>query len=183
MNALAQSRLFDAPAAGLYPLSVPAANELLTAWGHKLGPCERPFHSEAFAFELHGEPIAVAISASIVGVTAAGYPREQVVELARQAARERWANRVMIRLWREICAPAWPCWPVWAAVSYSKNSTHSGDLYRFDGWRKVREDCGSSGGGTWSSPTPEARSGSKTLWCFDYPQKRVMHEVNGSGCI
>ena len=170
MNAVAQARLFEAPAAGLYPVSIHAANELLSAWGHKLGPCERPFHSEAFALEVHGQPVAVAISASIVGGPVAGYERNEVVELARQAACLPWANRVLIRLWREICAPAWPCWPVRAAVSYHKNGMHRGDLYRFDGWEKVREDCGSSGGGTYSSKRVkgDALHGSKTLWLYKY---------------
>lgn len=168
----AQRRLFEVPAVGLYDLDLDDANRLLVEWGHKLGPCERPFRSEAFALELHGEPISVAISASTVSETAAGFDRVQLVELARLAARVRWANRVMIRLWREVCAPKWPCWPVRAAVSYSHNAMHSGNLFRFDGWEKVREDCGSSGGGTWSKPRAEgdAVRGSKTLWLWRFPE-------------
>lgn len=159
-----------APAIGLYPISLRDANALLLEWRHKLGACERPFHSEAYALEMHGSPIAVAISASIVSATVASYRRNEVVELARQAACVPWANRIMIRLWREVCAPMWQCWPVQAAVSYSKNSTHSGDLYRFDGWEKVRDDCGSSGGGTWSEKrSPDsALTGRKTLWLHRY---------------
>lgn len=166
----AQQRLLDVPAVGLYPMPVADANALLLAWGHKLGPCERPFHSEAFALELHGEPISVAISASIVNGPVAGYERTEVVELARQAAAAAWANRVMIRLWREVCAPAWPCWPVRAAVSYSHNGMHRGDLYRFDGWEKVREDSRSGGGGSWGRKrkSTDAVYGSKTLWVYRY---------------
>ncbi len=166
-----QARLFEAPVVGLYQIAVHRANELLAMWGHKLGPCGRPFHSEAFAIEFHGDPIAVAISASVVNGPVGGLERDQVVELARLAARVRWANRVMLRLWRETCAPAWPCWPVRAAVSYSHNAMHSGNLYRFDGWEKVREDCGSSGGGgTWGRPRADgdAVRGSKTLWLWRY---------------
>lgn len=177
----AQARLLEVPAAGLYPIAVDEANRLLTEWGHKLGACTRPFHSEAFALEVHGAPIALAISASIVSASvrwtrtdesSEGLERGQVVELARLAACERWACRVMLRLWREICAPSWPCWAVRGAVSYSHNAMHSGDLYRFDGWTKMREDCGSGGGGTWSKSreADAAVAGRKTLWLWRYPE-------------
>lgn len=170
MTALPQQRLIDAPAAGLYPISLVDANRLLVEWQHKLGACVRPFHSEAFALEVHGRPVAVGMSASIVNGPVGGYRRDQVVELARQGACERWANRVMIRLWREVCARSWPCWPVKAAVSYSANSMHSGDLYRFDGWQKIRDDAGSSGGGTWSKTraADDVKRGSKTLWLYEF---------------
>lgn len=170
MSAMLQRRLIETPAAGLYPISVDDANALLVAWQHRLGSCVRPFHSEAFALEVHGRPVAVAMSASIVNGPVGGYRRDQVVELARQGACEHWANRVMLRLWREVCARAWPCWPVKAAVSYSHNSMHSGDLYRFDGWRKVRDDAGSSGGGTWSTKrgADDVKRGAKSLWLYDF---------------
>lgn len=155
---------------GLYPVSVDDANALLVKWGHRLGPCNRPFHQEAFALEMHGEPIAVAVSASIVNGPVAGYERDEVVELARQAAAVPWANRVMLRLWREACAPKWACWPVKAAVSYSHNGMHRGDMYRMDGWRKIRDDAGSMGGGSWSRQrcATEAIAGKKTLWVYEY---------------
>lgn len=170
LNAIAQRRLIETPAAGLYPIALGDANRLLVAWKHKLGACERPFHSEAFAFEVHGEPIAVAISASIVNGPVGGFGRMEVVELARQGASRSWANRVMLRLWREVCAPSWPCWKVKAVVSYSHNGMHSGQLYRFDGWRKVRDDAGSSGGGTWSTKrdADDVKRGSKSLWLYEY---------------
>lgn len=165
-----QPRLMDVPIVGLYPMPVAEANALLVEWEHKLGPCNRPFHQEAFALEVTGRPVAVAVSASIVNGPVASFDRQQVVELARLAACEPWANRVMLRLWRETCARLWPCWPVEAAVSYSHNGMHTGDLYRFDGWRKVRDDAGSSGGGSWSRQryASEAVHGRKSLWVFEY---------------
>lgn len=89
----------------------------------------------------------------------------------RQAACEPWANRVMIRLWRETLAQLWPCWPVKAAVSYSHNGMHTGDLYRFDGWARWKTDAGSSGGGTWGRvrSNTDAVYGKKTLWGWRYP--------------
>jgi hypothetical protein len=165
-------RLIDVPIAGLYPITVQEANRFLVLIGHRLGPCNRPFHSEAFGYELDGSLIAVAISASIVNGPVAGYDRSEVVELARLGGAVRWVNRVMLRLWREICGPRWTGWPVQAAVSYSKNAMHSGNLYRFDGWTKVREDAGQWGGsGTnWTRPRSNAdlTKGPKTLWLWRY---------------
>jgi hypothetical protein len=173
MSAVAmQLRLLTVPIVGLMPMEVEAANALLVEWGHRLGTVNRPFRSEAFALELDGRIIAVAISASTVSATVAEYRRQEVVELARLASdpTQRWATRVMLRLWREACAPRWECWPVRAAISYSKNALHPGDIYRFDGWRKVREDAGGTGGGTYSTKREagDPLLGPKTLWVWDY---------------
>lgn len=64
-------------------IPVDGANALLVAWGHRLGPCNRPFSQRAYALLVDGEPISLAISASAVSGTVAGYRRDQVVELAR----------------------------------------------------------------------------------------------------
>jgi hypothetical protein len=179
MSFLQTTPLIDVAMAGVYPLDVDEVNRLLIEWGHKLGACRRPFRSEGFGLSVHGRIVAVAMSCSIVNGPVAGYLRTEVVELARLAASEPWANRVMLRLWREVCAPGWRNWPVKAAVSYSHNAMHSGNLYRFDGWRKVRDDCGSSGGGAWSRKRycTDAVHGKKTLWIYEYtaqpPERRV----------
>ena len=168
-------RLFDVPMCGLYPMPIEDANDLLIEWNHKLGPCHRPFRQEAFGLEVAGRVVAVAISASIVNGPVAGYERMEVVELARLAAANAWANRVMLRLWREVCAPKWKCWPVKAAISYHKNALHSGNLYRFDGWEKVKDNAGSGGGGSWSRVryASEVVHGSKTLWVWRYEQPQA----------
>jgi len=75
---VAQLRLIEAPLSGLWPISVPEANRLLLSWGHRLGPCLRPFRTEAFSLELDGQPIAVALSASIVNGPVAGFRRDEV---------------------------------------------------------------------------------------------------------
>ena len=188
MSVIVQGRLLDIPLVGLYPVGIGDANRCLVEWGHRLGPVFRPFRQEAYGFEVDGALVAVAISGSIVhGPVAAawkdrdgwhvpfedrpeGYARNEVVELTRLAAAESWMSRIMLRLWREVCAPRWKSWPVRAAVSYSHNAMHRGDLYRFDGWEKVREDAGSSGGGTWSRKrkNTDAVFGKKTLWMWRY---------------
>ena len=155
----------------LIPIPIDTMNDLLLRWGHRLGALRRPFRTEAFAMQSYGKNIAVAASASIVSSTVAGFTRREVVECARLCAEPRntWANRVMLRLWREICAPRWACWPVRAAVSYSMNAHHSGNLYRFDGWKKIKDNCGSSGGGAWSRKryASDAVYGKKTLWIWE----------------
>jgi hypothetical protein len=167
-----QVRLLDAPLVALTVLPVETANRLLVEWGHRLGPCHRPFTQQAFSLELEDEPISVAISASAVSATVAGYGRGQVVECARLCSRPdaAWATRVMLRLWREVCARRWPDWDVLAAISYSHNAMHRGDLYRFDGWERVRDDCGSTGGGAWSRKryATDVVHGAKTLWLWRY---------------
>ncbi|MFI1996738.1 hypothetical protein [Actinoplanes sp. NPDC020271] len=168
-------------AAGLTSVPLDCANELLTAWGHYLGACHRPFGAQAWALEVAGEPVGVAVSASTVSSTAAGYGRKQLVELARlcSAPTARWATRPMLRLWREVAAPAWPYWPVVAAVAYSHNGQHDGGIYRFDGWTRSSISSGSLGGGTWSrrrGPQHSAR-GAKTLWLwpFDHQHRDRAH--------
>jgi hypothetical protein len=181
-------RLIEAPMAGLYPITMDEANDFLVRVENKLGPVHRPFHQEAFGYEVDGRLVAVATSGSIVNgpVGAAyerngqrmvpfpdrpeGFARNEVVELTRLAATERWMCRLMVRQWRELCAARWASWPAVVAASYSHNAMHSGDLYRFDGWTKVREDAGSAGGGSWSRKryATDAAHGSKTLWLWRY---------------
>jgi hypothetical protein len=155
---------------GFVPCDLDEANALLVHWEHKLGECHRPFRTESWLFLVDGVPTAVAISASTVSATVAGYRRQEVVELARICASERWANRLMLRWWREVGARRWECWPVRAAVSYHLEAHHTGDLYRFDGWTKVKEGCGSRGGGTWSRERGDGdpSAGAKTLWLWTY---------------
>lgn len=162
-----------APPVGLFETELTAANALLTDWGHYLGINNRPFGAQAWRLEVAGEPVSIAVSASIVSSTAAGYPMQQVVELARLCTRpdSRWATRVMLRLWREVGGPAWPYWKPLASVAYSDNSRHPGHIYRTDGWTRMTETAGSSGGGTWSTKRDNGHParGPKTLWLWEYP--------------
>lgn len=168
-----QIRLLHAPLVGCEAVPMERANRLLVEWGHKLGPAERPFGQEGYTLEVGGRAVAVAVSASTVSNTVAGYTRQQVVELTRLARdpSEPWTLRVMLRVWREVCAPMWPHWPVQAAVSYHKEAWHSGDIYRFDGWEKVAEGVGGSGGGgSWTKKRDpgDPTMGTKTLWLWRY---------------
>lgn len=117
------------------------AAELCRQWGHYLGPCNRPFGMQSFGLRI--DPlglVSVAVSASVVGVTCAGFQRREVVELARLVTHpaERWATRVCLRLWRHFAPAEWgrEQWPVVAMVSYADAARHAGDVYRFDGWER-----------------------------------------------
>ena len=169
---LEQLPLVHAPIVGLMPIALQDANRCLDVWGHQLGPVWRPFRSEAFGLELDSRLISVAVSASTVSATVLKYRRGELVELARLCSHldARWATRIMLRLWRQVCAPRWESWSVKAAVSYSHNAQHRGGIYRFDGWTKVKDDCGSSGGGTWTRKRTDqdAAMGKKTLWLWRY---------------
>lgn len=156
----------------LFPLAsfdridnVVADNRLLE-WGHYLGDCNRPFGRQSFALFVGGTIVSVAVSASTVSATCAGRPRETVLELARLCTEPnaRWATRVCLRFWRELAPSHWRYWPVQALVSYQSAIRHTGDVYRFDGWTKVADTPGSSGGGTWASKKEREP---KALWIYE----------------
>ena len=167
-----QATLLHVPIVSVEPVSMAVANGLMVDWGHRLGPVNRPFHQEAYTLSVDGSPVSVATSGSSVSTTVDRYRRNEVVELTRLCSdpEQRWATRVMLRLWRAQLAQRWECWPVKAGTSYSHNAMHAGDIYRFDGWERIRDDCGSSGGGSWSTPRDASTPvhGSKTLWIWRY---------------
>ena len=170
---IAQLPLLDIAPVAAESFDVAEANTLLVAWGHRLGPCTRLFSQRAYALLVDGEPVSLAMSASAVSGTVTGYRRDQVVELARlcSAPGHAWASRVMLRLWREVFAQRWPDWPVEAAISYSQNAHHRGDLYRFDGWERVRTDAGHPPGrtATWAKyGADHPARGPKSLWVWRY---------------
>ena len=147
-------------------------NVLLEAWDHPLGPCNRPFGQQAWVLDIFGAPVAVAMAASPVSKTVAGYGRAQVVELARIVRHPDHPHvlRVMLRLWRAYLAHEWPYNPVAAAVAYAMPGT-PGDIYRFDGWERVGKCRVSRGGGTWTNENPKVsqiEDGVKTLWRYVY---------------
>lgn len=102
--------------------------------------------------------------------------RGEILELARLCAdpvHRNWATQPMLRLWRQVAAPRWPHWPVVAAVSYSQNARHGGNIYRWDGWTKIADNVGhSGGGGAWTRKryATAAAHGPKSLWLWRYQQ-------------
>jgi hypothetical protein len=165
------------------PITRRQANELLVAFGHPLGPYTRPFGYQAWGLAIDGQAVAVAVSGSTVGARAAGFARREVVDLARIARHPDHPGimRVMLRLWRDYLAPRWDYWPVQAAVSYALPGK-TGNLYRFDGWRKAGHCKPWGGGGTWSNPSRAntMADGIKSLFVYDYPRPGA---TAGSGAI
>lgn len=162
------------------------ANDLIDRWGHPLGPCRRPYDSKAWGLAIDGQAVAVAMSASTVGATSAGYKRTQVVELARIARHPGHPGilRVMLRLWRDYFAARWDGWdtPVQAAVSYAlpadENGKGTGNLYRFDGW-KLWGKCKPWGGGaTWSNPSKANTMGDGVKKLFYYPFPSAARDIH-----
>ena len=153
-------------------ITVDKANELLEAFGHPLGPYDRPYGSQAWGLAIDGQAVAVAVSGSTVGATSAGFNRTQVVELARIARHPDHPGimRVMLRLWRDYLAGRWVYWPVQAAVSYALPGKE-GNLYRFDGWAFHGYCRPWAGGGTWSNPSRANAmvDGVKKLYYYEYP--------------
>lgn len=155
------------------------SDRYLVEWGHFLGPCDRPFGKQSFALVLYDMVVAVAVSASTVSAYCGGYRRGECVELARLCTRPNYSDltRVALRLWRVTAPGQWLAymnaperiqergwfWQVKTLVSYANATKHSGNLYRFDGWIKVADVEGSTGGGTWSK---KKKSEPKSLWVF-----------------
>jgi hypothetical protein len=168
LSRIVQSNLF--PPVSFDCIDNSLADECLRAWGHWLGGCNRPFGRQSFGVMLYGNVISVAVSASTVNARCAGYDRQTVVELARQASEpdHRWATRVCVRLWREVGARLWPYWPVVACVSYANALRHAGDIYRFDGWRKVADVRGGVAGGNWGRGK---RYDPKSVWVYEFQKE------------
>lgn len=158
------------------------ANQLLTDWKHPLGACNRPFGIMSHALLIDGHAVAVTVAASTVSPTVDTYVRKETVELARigRAPWVPWVMRPMLRLWRADLAHRWTHWPVRAAVSYAIPGT-LGDIYRFDGWRRVKvcKPARPGKSSTWSNPSAadQIGDGKKTLWIFDYPQEVTVDAV------
>lgn len=148
------------------------ADELLAEWGHWLGGCNRPFGRQSWGLLIGGDCLAVAVSASTVQATCGGYPRQEVVELARLCSHpdHRDLTRVALRLWRKVGPAAWGAryWPVRACVSYQDAARHTGNIYRFDGWSKVADVRGGTAGGSWQRGKTYQP---KAIWAFDLAER------------
>lgn len=143
-------------------------NQCLVAWGHKMGPVNRPTPGWSHGMRENGRLVAVTSTDLLMAPNVAGFSREQAVELSRVCAERRDLCRVVLRLWREFVFPALArergySW----ALSYQDAVLHSGNLYRFDGWQEV----GRSHSGT---DTRSGRKGrTKVIWGWPAPVPAV----------
>lgn len=151
------------PIASFEAIDLDQANHLLVDWSHRMGPLLRANSAalHCHALLVHGEPVGLACTSSLIRERVGGglghLTRENTIELSRLCAREPWACRVVLRLWREVVFPATG---FAAAISYQDASLHSGNIYRFDGWRRA----GYSSSGTDSRSGRRGRN--KYIWVW-----------------
>lgn len=160
------------PIATFDATNLAAANDLLTAWGHRIGPLERGNSGAQHCHILasHGDPVAVVCTSSLIRECVGGglsfLTRENTVELSRLCAGEPWACRVALRLWRELVFPALG---YQYAVSYQDAAMHTGNIYRFDGWSRA----------AYSHSGTDSRSGKKgrNKWIWLWSLAPDAHKV------
>lgn len=136
-------------------------NRCLVAWGHAMGPWERPDYGTArfHGMRHHGELVAVTAADCLIKPTCAGLSRADAFELGRVCAVREHLNRAALRIWREFVFPALCREHGFAwVVSYQDAILHSGDLYQFDGWVRL----GVSRSGTDKRRGKRGRS--KVIW-------------------
>lgn len=147
-------------------VSLSEANEMLTAWGHKMGALNRGNQGALCHALMHeGKPVAVTTASNLIAGVVGNcdwMKRENTIELSRLCAARGGLCRVALRLWREFVFPALG---YEYAVSYQDADLHNGNTYRFDGWERV----GRSRSGT---DTRSGRPGrDKYVWAWP-PRKK-----------
>jgi antitoxin VapB len=150
------------PIAELVPIELDIANKLLVEWKHKMGALERGDQGAWCHALLHnGEPVAVTTASYLISARVGNAPmlvRENTVELSRLCAARPGLCRVMLRMWREFVFPTLK-FPY--AMSYQDADAHTGNTYRFDGWKRV----------AYARSGPDTRSGrpGRNKWVWVWP--------------
>lgn len=140
-------------------------NELLSAWGHQMGPINRPEYTPPIDFALreHGRPIAVIAADTLIKSTC-GFTRDDAFEISRMCAAPGrcGVSSLTMRLWRSVAYPLIVrAWKAPWVISYQDAVRHTGNLYRYDGWLIV----GYSVSGTDTRARPDtARASRKKIW-------------------
>ncbi len=160
-----------APIATLQECSIAEANELLQAWGHKMGPLNRALHGEPGAHVLLHEsrPVAITTTSTLVREGVGGglrdlLTRENTLELSRLCAATPALNRAMLRLWREL---VFPKFGLPYTISYQDSDLHNGNTYRFDGWLRMAHE---------KSHGVDQRSGrrGRNKWIWGWPRTDLL---------
>lgn len=122
------------------------ANDCLVRWGHKHGPNNRPVFRAPIDFGLRqrGELVAIAMADTLIRSTCE-LNRHDAFELSRLCAAAPRLSRLMLRMWTEVGYPEIVrTWGTPWALSYQDATQHTGNLYRFDGWVRLRFTSGGS---------------------------------------
>jgi antitoxin VapB len=131
--------LFDMSVASFRPIPLSEANDALCKWQHKMGALHRGNQGAVCHGLFHGEKlVAVTTVSTLIAPRVGGglieLTRQNCCELSRLCAERSGLCRVAIRLWREFVFPALG---YQFAISYQDADLHSGNTYRFDGWRRA----------------------------------------------
>lgn len=154
-------------------------------------PYTRPYGSMAFVMEDRGRAAAAVVLASTINTSVCkerGWHRYNTVDLARIARspdrRDQQCLRAVLRIARDYLTPLWlgayPRWdarsaelcgrPQIAALSSTSLPGTPGQMYRFDGFERVRVSTGAKGGGHQRPSAANAiADGARGLWVFPYP--------------
>lgn len=196
-----QLALRFSPVVAFYQVDIEEAEELLIAWRHPLHlpdeehpegrPYTRPFGRMCFVMEDRGRIAAVVVLASTINASVCkprGWHRYNIARIARSPdRRDGKCLRAVLRITREYLVPSWiGAYPKWdkrsgelcgkptivAVASTSLPGTEGkGDLYRFDGFKRVRVTKGAKGGGHQKPSAANAiADGARGLWVYQYPQ-------------
>lgn len=145
-------------------ISLGAANQLLTLWGHRMGPLRRPMGGDFAHALVHCEegPVVIITTSTLIrdGVGGGLYHlnRENCRELSRLCASRPGLCRLGIRLWREFVFPQLGA-PY--AISYQDADLHSGATYRFDGWGRSPQQARSG-----TDQRSERKGRDKWVWVW-----------------
>lgn len=142
------------------PICQDLANKKLIEWKHKMGVLHRG-NQKAICHGLFEQDnlLGVTMASTLITPQAAGglLLRSDTIELSRLCASRSELCRVILRLWREF---VFPQLGYTFAMSYQDADLHTGNTYRFDGWKRIAH----SNSGT---DTRSGRTGrSKYLWVW-----------------
>lgn len=128
----------DEPICILKKVPLKEANFYLEKWQHKMGPLARGKQGAVcHMLYFRDEPMAVTTASNLISSNIAGQPRltrENTIELSRLCACRANICRVALRMWREFIFPELG---YSVAISYQDKNLHTGNIYRFDGWKKI----------------------------------------------
>lgn len=173
------------PIVSFRPITLHEANTALADWGHKMGPLHRGNQSAICHGLFDGEIlVAVTTVSALISAQAAGgsITRENCCELSRLCAVRPGLCRVALRLWREFVFP-FLGFPI--ALSYQDADLHSGNTYRFDGWKRVAYSrsgddtrSGRKGRNKWLWVWPSLECEASELAASEYVSMRLFEEVD-----
>lgn len=154
-------------------VSLKETNKYLEKWSHKMGPLKRG-NQGAICHMLFfkGEPIAVTTASHLIRCNVGGglekLTRANTIELSRLCSSREGICRIALRMWREFVFPDLK-FPI--AISYQDSNLHSGNIYRFDGWKRI----GYSHSGT------DSRSGrigrNKYIWVWPQNYQELLNNI------